>query len=135
LDFTGDHKELITTFAPPLTVPTNPLDMFAEAWFRTDMYTKALDMALSQPDIHGAVACYSGGSEMGISFPSAEFADIAQKHGKPALLCLMAPYAHREERVAADDAGAPTFNSPHKAGRTAANMIRLWRLRNGPGVK
>jgi len=128
-DFTGDHKELIKNFAPPLTVPTNPLDMFAEAWFMTDMYTKALDMALSQPDIHGAVACYSGGSEMGISFPSAEFARIAKKHDKPALLCLMAPYAHRDERVAADNAGAPTFNSPHKAGRTAANMIRLWRLR------
>jgi len=128
-DFTDEHKELIKTFAPPLTVPTNPLDMFAEAWFRTDMYTQSLDMALAQPDIHGAIACYSGGSEMGIAFPSAEYARIAKKHGKPALLCLMAPYAHRDERAAADDAGAPTFNSPHKAGRTAANLIRLWRLR------
>jgi acyl-CoA synthetase (NDP forming) len=129
-DFTGDHKKAIKTFAPPLTVPTNPLDMFAEAWFRTDMYTSALDLALAQPDIHGAIACYSGGSEMGISFPAAEYARIAKKHGKPALLCLMAPYAHHDERAAADDAGAPTFNSPHKAGRTAANLIRLWRLGN-----
>ena len=128
-DFTDEHKKIIKTFAPPLTVPTNPLDMFAEAWFRTDMYTRALDLALAQPDIHGAIACYSGGSEMGISFPSAEYARIAKKYGKPALLCLMAPYAHLDERAAADDAGAPTFNSPHKAGRTAANLIRLWRLR------
>jgi hypothetical protein len=45
----------------------------------------------------------------------------------------MAPYAHRDERAAADDAGAPTFNSPHKAGRTAANLIRLWRMRRARG--
>jgi acyl-CoA synthetase (NDP forming) len=78
-DFTGEHKELIRTFAPPLTVPTNPLDMFAEAWFRTDMYTRALDLALSQQDIHGAIACYSGGSEMDIGFPAAEYALASPK--------------------------------------------------------
>jgi acetyltransferase len=129
-DFTQKSKEEIVEFAPEFTVPTNPLDMFAHAWFMTDMYLKAADLALSQPNIHIACSCYSGGSEVGMAFPAGKYAEIAKSHNKPAVVCLMAPYAHFEERAAADEAGAPTFNSPHKAGRTIANMIRWWKMKN-----
>lgn len=129
-DFAQKSKEEIVKFAPEFTVPTNPLDMFAHAWFVTDMYLKATDLALSQPDIHIACSCYSGGSEVGMAFPAEKYTEIARSHNKPAIICLMAPYAHFEERAAADAAGAPTFNSPHKAGRTIANMIRWWRMKN-----
>jgi acetyltransferase len=129
-DFAKESKEEIVKFAPEFTVPTNPLDMFAHAWFMTDMYLKATDLALSQPDIHIACSCYSGGSELGMAFPAEKYSEIARGHKKPAVVCLMAPYAHFDERAAADDAGAPTFNSPHKAGRTIANMVRWWRMKN-----
>ena len=129
-DFTEESKEKIVKFAPQFTVPTNPLDMFAHAWFMTDMYLKGADLALSQPNIHIACSCYSGGSEVGMAFPAAKYAEIGKKHNKPAIVCLMAPYLHFEERAAADDAGAPTFNSPHKAGKAIANMIRWWGMKN-----
>ena len=35
------------------------------------------------------------------------------------------------ELANADAAGVPTFNSPHKAGKAIANLIRLRRLRQG----
>ncbi|MBN2223814.1 MAG: CoA-binding protein [Deltaproteobacteria bacterium] len=134
-DFTADHKEKIVGFAPQFTVPTNPLDMFAHAWFDTSMYLKAAELALSQPDIHLACACYSSGIDVGIRFPAAEFAAIAKKYNKPALACLMATHGGNGavELSEADDAGTPTFNSPHKAGKTIANLIRLWRMRQGMG--
>jgi acyl-CoA synthetase (NDP forming) len=129
-DYRPENKKRLLKFVPEFTTPTNPLDMFAHAWVDSSLYVRATDIALSQPDIHLACACYSGGSEMGILFPAAEYAGIAQKHGKPAVVCLMAPFIHRDELVAADEAGAPTFNNPHKAGRTIANLITLWRMRN-----
>jgi acetyl-CoA synthetase (ADP-forming) len=134
-DFTAAHKKEIVTFAPQFTVPVNPLDMFAHAWFDTAMYLKAADLALAQPDIHLACACYSSGIDVGIRFPSAEFAAVAKKHGKPAVACLMATHggSGAVELAEADEAGTPTFNSPHKAGKTIANLIRLRRLRQGRG--
>ena len=134
-DFTPQHKKTIAGFAPQFTVPTNPLDMFAHAWFDTSLYLKGADLALSQPDIHLACACYSSGIDVGIEFPAAGFAEIAKKHGKPAVACLMATHfgTGATELANADAAGTPTFNSPHKAGKTIANLIRLWRMRQGRG--
>lgn len=134
-DFTAGHKETIVGFAPQFTVPTNPLDMFAHAWFDTSMYLKAAQLALSQPDIHLACACYSSGIDMGIEFPAASFAEIAIKYGKPAVICLMATHSGSGavELANADAAGLPSFNSPHKAGKTIANLIRLWKMRQGRG--
>ncbi len=129
-DYTPENKKKLLDFVPQFTVPTNPLDMFAHAWVDNSMYLKAADIALSQRDIHIACACYSGGSEMGITFPAKQYAEIAKKHNKPAIICLMAPYLHRKELCEADDAGAPTFNTPHRAGRTIVNLIRLWKLQN-----
>ncbi len=129
-DFTEESKEKIVKFAPQFTVPTNPLDMFAHAWFMTDMYLEGADLALSQSNIHIACSCYSGGSAVGMAFPAAKYAEIGKKYNKPAVVCLMAPYLHFEERAAADDAGAPTFNSPHKAGKAIVNMIRWWQMKN-----
>jgi acyl-CoA synthetase (NDP forming) len=134
-DYTAEHKKAIVGFAPQFTVPTNPLDMFAHAWFDTSMYLKAAELALSQPDIHLACACYSSGIDMGIEFPAARFAEIAKKNGKPAVICLMATHSGSGavELANADAAGLPSFNSPHKAGKTIANLIRLWRMRQGRG--
>ncbi len=134
-DFTDAHKKEIVGFTPQFTVPTNPLDMFAHAWFDTGMYIKAAELALSQPDIHLACACYSSGIDMGIRFPAADFAAVAKKYNKPAVACLMATHSGigGVELKEADEAGTPTFNTPHKAGRTIANLIRLWRLRQGRG--
>ncbi len=132
-DFTAAHKEEILKFVPQFTVPINPLDMFAHAWFDTSMYLKATDIALSQPDVHLACSCYSSGIDVGIKFPAKEYAEIAKKHNKPAIVCLMATHfgSGATELAEADAAGAPTFNSPHKAGKTIANLIRLWRMRQG----
>jgi acetyl-CoA synthetase (ADP-forming) len=132
-DFTPENKKKVLEFAPQFTVPTNPLDMFAHAWFDTGMYVKAADLALSQPDIQLACACYSSGIDMGIEFPSARFAEVAHTYGKSAVICLMATHAGSGavELAHADDAGVPSFNSPHKAGKAIANLIRLARMRQG----
>jgi acyl-CoA synthetase (NDP forming) len=134
-DYTPEHKKEIVGFAPQFTVPTNPLDMFAHAWFDTSLYLRGADLALSQPDIHLACACYSSGIDVGIEFPAAKFAEIAKKHGKPAVACLMATHfgSGMVELANADAAGVPTFNSPHKAGKTIANLMRLRRLGQGKG--
>ena len=131
-DYTAENKEKILEFVPQFTVPTNPLDMFAHAWFDTQLYLKSVDIALSQPDIHIACACYSSGAEVGVAFPAEEYAKIAKRHNKPAIICLMATHSGKggEELRIADEAGAPTFNTPHKAGRTIVNLIRFWRMRS-----
>jgi acyl-CoA synthetase (NDP forming) len=89
-----------------------------------------LDVALSQPDIHIGCACYIPNLDGEYRFPAAEYAALAKKHNKPAILCLITPHLNKQELMWADECGTPAFNSPHKAGKTLVNLIRLWQLRN-----
>ncbi|MFC1858520.1 CoA-binding protein, partial [Thermodesulfobacteriota bacterium] len=92
-DFSTENKRLLLEFIPRFSNPINPLDMFAHAHLDTTLYLKSLDVALSQPDIHIACACYIPNMGEEYRFPAREYADIAHKHHKPAILAYQAGFA------------------------------------------
>ena len=128
-----DIAAAIGEFIPQHAVAGNPLDMFAFAWTDTSLYLRSADLALSQEDIHCAVAVFSSGMGAGPAFPAREYAEIGRKHGKPVFLCLMAPSYFSQELEEAQRAGVITFNSPEKMGEVLVNLTRLSDLRSRPG--
>jgi len=129
-----DIAAAIGEFIPQHAVPGNPLDMFAFAWTDTSLYLRSADLALSQENIHCAVAVFGSGMGAGQAFPAREFAEIGRRHGKPVFLCLMAPSYFSRELEEAQRAGVITFNSPEKLGEVLVNLTRLSTLMKRPGA-
>lgn len=135
-DLRPDLAAAMEGFLPPGVVPGNPLDAFAFAWTDPSIYLRTVDLALSQEDIHAAVAVFASGAASGIDFPFREYAELGRKHGKPVFLCLLAPFLAPGELDRAREEGIPAFNTPEKTGRAlvrAAEYRKLSRSRGIPG--
>ncbi|MDD5666164.1 MAG: CoA-binding protein [Actinomycetota bacterium] len=122
--------EAIAGFIPEHAVAANPLDMFAFAWTDTSLYLKAADLALAQDDIHCAVSVFVTGGGAGPVFPAREYAEIGRKHGKPAFICLVTPWALASDIADAQQQGAVAFSSPEKMGSVLVNLHHLSGLRD-----
>ncbi len=116
-DLSPEVASAMEGFLPPGAVPGNPLDAFAFAWTDPSIYIRAVDLALSQDDIHMASAVFASGAASGISFPFQEFAELGRKHGKPVYLCVLTPFLAPGELEAAKHAEIPAFNTPEKTGK------------------
>lgn len=124
-DLDEERKRMIREFLPEHAAARNPLDLFAFAWTDPSLYLRAVDIALSQPDIHCAVAVFVTGGGAGPTFPSREYAAIGKKHGKPVFLCLITPCLLLQEIGDAQKEGVIAFNSPEKTGETLVHLTRL----------
>ena len=124
-DLNPEVADAMLEFLPPHAVPANPLDMFAFAWTDARLYLKATELALSQDDIHCAIAVFQSGMGSGITFPAREYASIGRKYGKPVFLCLTAPAMFAQEMAGIQAEGVPTYN---RAEKTASAIIALTRL-------
>lgn len=118
----------IQSFLPPYSRAGNPLDMFAQAWTDSSLYIRSTDIALRQDNVFCALAIYGSGLGAGPIFPSEEFAFLARKHEKPALLCLIAPYTFSEEARYAQQQGVPTVNSPEHMGYLLVDLVNFSRF-------
>jgi len=119
----------IAGFVPEHALAANPLDMFAFAWTDTSLYLKSADLALSQDDIHCAVAVFVTGGGAGPAFPYRAYAEIGRKHGKPVFLCLITPCPLIHEIGDAQREGVVALNSPEKMGLVLVNLSRMADLR------
>jgi len=128
--FSRETQKKLSEFIPQYSRPTNPLDMFAQAWINTDLYLKALDVILQQENISLAVPVYCSSMGAGMKFPAQKAVQVSKKHGKHILLCLVAPDTEREEQEEYERAGIPTFTSLHRIGRVIANLRRYYYIRN-----
>ncbi len=115
----------VADFIPAHSVAANPLDMFAFAWTDTSLYLRATDLALSQEDIHCAVAVFVTGGGAGPVFPAREYAEIGRKRGKPVFICLITPCALISDIAEAQRHGVPAFSSPEKMGQALVHLRRL----------
>jgi len=125
-----DIAGAIGEFIPTHALPRNPLDVFAFAWTDPSLYLRSTDLALSQEDIHGAVAVFVSGAGSGPAFPAREYAEIGRKHGKPVFLCLIAPASFLDEMQEAQREGVVVLNTPEKMGETLVNLQRFTSLRS-----
>ncbi len=122
-----DIARKIQTFLPPHAVAANPLDMFAQAWTDTSLYIKAVDLALRQENISCAVAVFATGMGAGPLFPVKEFAELSRRHGKPAFICLIAPYFFSDEARSAQEEGVVTTNSAERMGYLLVDLANFSR--------
>lgn len=125
-----DVAAAIAEFIPDHAAAANPLDMFAFAWMDTSLYLRSADLALAQDDIHCAVSVFVTGGGAGPVFPSAAYAELGRKHGKPVFVCLVTPAALLQEIADAQRAGAIAISSPEKMGIVLNNLRRFRVLRD-----
>nr|HID58061.1 hypothetical protein [Desulfobacterales bacterium] len=128
--FTPETQEKLLEFLPQYSKPTNPLDMFAQAWVNTDLYLKALDVIFQQEDISLAVPIYCSSMGAGLKFPAQKAVQVSKKHGKHILLCMVAPDTEKEEQQEYERGGIPTFTSLYRIGRVIANLKRYHYIKN-----
>jgi acyl-CoA synthetase (NDP forming) len=127
-DLRAELASAMEEFLPPGAAPGNPLDAFAFAWTDPSIYLRAVDLALSQEDVHAAVAVFASGAASGIRFPFREYARLGKEHGKPVYLCVLTPFLTPGELDQAREEGIPTYNTPEKAGKALVRAAEYHRL-------
>ncbi len=125
----GDTVESLRRILPPMALINRPagyVDMTAAAM--EHHHAEALDVVLADPGVDGVLLLSVPPNFLDPAELGRQVAQVAARHRKPVLTCLLAGDWVGRARQYMEEAGFPTFDMPNEAARALSNMIKRRKL-------
>lgn len=120
------RNELSKKAVPGFGSVANPVDLAGAGGFDKNLYVRALEIVLKDPEVGAIMAIYTSMFEHSLAFPVDEFSRIARESGKPTVICFVTPRQLDDEFHAWENQGLPVFTSPERAAQAMISLFKWY---------
>ncbi|MBN1486663.1 MAG: acetate--CoA ligase family protein [Anaerolineae bacterium] len=110
----------------------NPVDMLGGP--RAEMYSAALEVVLSDPDVDMAMAIFVPQAITPVAEVAEHITQAAQNTGKPIVACMVGGASIFEATKYLNKNGVPFYQDPNRASRALAGLLAYKQLRDRPDL-
>ncbi len=131
-DLAPETVATLREILPPMAIVNRPkgyVDMSAAA--NEIQHAQALDVVLADPGVDGVILLTVPPTFLRPEELGTRVGEVARKHKKPVLACLLAGNWVKQARQTLETAGVPTFDMPERAARAMSNMVKRFHLLKG----